>query len=112
MGVRSGASRRDSDESRDAAAVGAGGRPPASSGRAYSAATANPSDSACAPNFNVVTPRTRPDVSSNGPPLLPGLMAASVCRNVIPPTWRMPLMMPRVTVFSRSPRANPMAITS
>ena len=49
--------------------------------------------------------------SSSGPPLLPGLIAASVCSRTTRPAWRRALTMPRVTVFCR-PSAEPMAITS
>ena len=73
---------------------------------------AKPSDSALSPNFSVVIPMTRPFRSRSGPPLLPGLIAASVCTNVAGPAVRIPLMIPRVTVFSSSPNAKPIAITS
>ncbi len=59
----------------------------------------------------VATASTRPDRSSSGPPLLPGLMAASVCTRTTAPTCRSALTMPRVTVFCR-PSGDPIAMTS
>ncbi len=59
----------------------------------------------------VVTASTRPDRSSKGPPLLPGLIAASVCTRTTAPTCRSALTMPRVTVFCK-PSGDPIAITS
>jgi hypothetical protein len=50
-------------------------------------------------------PMTCPLRSSSGPPLLPGLMAASVWMSVTLPAWRMALTMPRVTVFESEPSA-------
>ena len=44
---------------------------------------------------------TSPPRSSSGPPLLPGLMAASVWTMLTPSIERMPLTMPRVTVLAR-----------
>jgi hypothetical protein len=60
----------------------------------------------------VLIPITCPLRSISGPPLLPGLMAASVWMSVTSPAWRMALTMPRVTVFDRTPSAEPIAITS
>ena len=57
-------------------------------------------------------PMTAPFLLSKGPPLLPGLIAASVCTSVAPPTSRRPLTMPRLTVFWRNPSGVPIAITS
>ena len=57
-------------------------------------------------------PRTIPRRLSSGPPLLPGLIAASVWIIVAPSTSRRPLTMPRLTVFCRKPSGVPMAITS
>ena len=61
----------------------------------------------------VLMPMTSPLMFSSGPPLLPGLMAASVCRKCW--NWRasgrsrpLALMMPAVTVAS-SPKGEPMA---
>jgi peptide deformylase len=51
---------------------------PSMSVLACSIAIANPSDSA-ERSFNVVMPTTWPLASTSGPPLLPGLIAASVC---------------------------------
>ena len=57
-------------------------------------------------------PITRPDRSINGPPLLPGLMAASVWISMTPLAFRTALTIPRVTVFCSTPSADPIAITS
>ena len=57
-------------------------------------------------------PITCPSRFNSGPPLLPGLMAASVCSTTVEPARRIALTMPRVTVFWKTPSANPMAITS
>ena len=46
----------------------------------------------------VVTPMTSPLRLTRGPPLLPGLTAASVWRRATPSTRRVDDMMPRVTV--------------
>ena len=63
----------------------------------------------------VLIPITSPLIASSGPPLLPGLMAASVCRNFWnwcsgpPPRSRsFALMMPAVTVAC-SPNGEPIA---
>ena len=63
------------------------------------------------PSFIVFTPSTRPRRSSSGPPLLPGLMAASVWTMLTLSNERTPLTMPRVTVLA-SPRGEPIATTS
>ena len=47
----------------------------------------------------VFMPITSPRKLTSGPPLLPGLIAASVCTSVRPPTVRTALTIPRVTVF-------------
>ena len=60
----------------------------------------------------VLIPITLPARSTSGPPLFPGLMAASVWISVTLPACRTPLTMPRVTVFCSTPRADPMATTS
>ena len=60
----------------------------------------------------VLIPITSPWRSTSGPPLLPGLMAASVWISVTPPACRTPLTIPRVTVFWRTPSAEPIATTS
>ena len=57
-------------------------------------------------------PTTWPWRFSSGPPLLPGLMAASVCSITVRSARRTALMMPRVTLFWNTPSARPMAITS
>ena len=65
----------------------------------------------------VLMPTTSPCKFTSGPPLLPGLMAASVCRkfsrSVIPIPRCFALMMPAVTVLSRPngcpKRENPVA---
>ena len=57
-------------------------------------------------------PSTLPVRSINGPPLLPGLTAASVWTSVAVGVWRMPLTMPRVSVFWNKPSADPIANTS
>ena len=57
-------------------------------------------------------PITRPLRSSIGPPLLPGLAAASDCTSVTPPLVRSPLTMPRDTLFCSVPSAEPITITS
>ena len=57
-------------------------------------------------------PITSPSRVTSGPPLLPGLMAASVCTSVTPPTARTALTMPRVTELCRTPSGEPTAITS
>ena len=57
-------------------------------------------------------PSTLPLRSINGPPLLPGLTAASVWTSVAVGVWRMPLTMPRVSVFWNKPSADPIANTS
>ena len=46
----------------------------------------------------VFTPMRRPALSSSGPPLLPGLMAASV--------WMTPLIRRRVVLWISRPRAD------
>ena len=74
-------------------------------------AMAKPSDSA-ADIFAVVMPTTAPDLFTSGPPLLPGLMAASVCTRVSPPEARTAETMPRVTVPCSMPSAEPTASTS
>jgi hypothetical protein len=45
--------------------------------------------------FQLVTAKTRPALVSIGPPLLPGLMEASVCQYSESSTTRAPLTMPR-----------------
>ena len=57
-------------------------------------------------------PITVPLRSSIGPPLLPGLAAASVCTSVAPPAVRRPLTMPRETLFCNVPSAEPMTMIS
>ena len=78
-------------------------------GAAAEIGIANPSPSASA-DTAVLIPITAPDASSNGPPLLPGLIAATVCSRSVMVTGRpvepsatvmvrpVPEMMPRVTV--------------
>jgi hypothetical protein len=60
----------------------------------------------------LITPIATPERSSSGPPLLPGLMAASVWIIVAPSTLRSALTIPRLTVFCRKPSGVPMATTS
>ena len=60
----------------------------------------------------VLIPITLPSRSTSGPPLLPGLIAASVWISVTLPACLTPLTIPRVTVFCRTPSADPMATTS
>jgi hypothetical protein len=60
------------------------------------------------------TPTSAPVVSKTGPPLLPGLMAASICTHrlsVRPPT-RMRETTPRVALTSSPPMGKPTATTS
>jgi hypothetical protein len=85
---------------------------PASSAWACSIPTAK--DSPCAADGRmliVVMPITSPLRVMSGPPLLPGLIAASVCTSVSASTFLTALTMPRVTVFC-SPSGAPSAITS
>ena len=63
------------------------------------------------PTFQVLTPITSPSSVNSGPPLLPALMAASLCTYATPAMRRLALTMPRVTVPS-NPRGLPTAITS
>ena len=48
--------------------------------------------------LDVLTPITLPSLSTRGPPLLPGFIAASVCHRSTPPVFLAEEMMPRVTV--------------
>ena len=83
------------------------------SGAAWSIATANASpwaDRGATPME--LTPITRPARSTSGPPLFPGLIAASVWISVTLPTCRSALTIPRVTVFESTPSAEPTAMTS
>src|SRR5919202_1822871 len=66
----------------------------------------------------VLMPMTLPLRSTSGPPLLPWLIAASVCRMPVSVgplgSWRVrptALMMPSVTEFSKDPSGLPMAST-
>ena len=61
--------------------------------------------------FMVATPMTSPRSLMTGPPLLPGLMAASVWMNRTPSTSRMALTMPRVTVSVNVPSGEPITMT-
>src|SRR6185503_16205003 len=62
----------------------------------------------------LLIPTTSPDMLTRGPPELPGLMAASVCRKSSKGPWPierpLALMMPAVTVCWR-PKGEPMAST-
>ena len=62
----------------------------------------------------LLIPTTSPDMLTSGPPELPGLMAASVCRKSSKGPWPierpLALMMPAVTVCWR-PKGEPMAST-
>jgi hypothetical protein len=66
----------------------------------------------------VLTPMTAPVASRRGPPLLPGLMAASVWirLRMVPPSvviWRpVAETMPLVTLLSKVPSGLPIATTS
>ena len=81
-------------------------------------ANPTPADAPEGENIAVLTPMSRPLLSSSGPPELPGLMAASVCmtprmgRPVLPlgSSRPRPLTMPVVRVWS-SPKGFPMANT-
>ena len=74
-------------------------------------ATANDSPSR-PPKPDLMMPIAAAMRSSSGPPLLPGLIAASVWIIVAPSTSRRPLTMPRLTLFCRKPSGVPMVITS
>ena len=75
-------------------------------------ATANATPSACWPARSELIPITSPLRFTSGPPLLPGLMAASVWMSVTGPALRTALTIPRVTVFESTPSAEPTAMTS
>ena len=86
---------------------------PLSSCDAWSMATAKASPSPVAPPiFIEFTPITTPLRSTSGPPLFPGLIAASVWISVTEPVSLRALTIPRVTVFDRTPSAEPIATTS
>ena len=58
---------------------------PAKTVLSWSTEIAKPNASACLPTFQVFIPRTSPRSDSNGPPLFPELIGASVCKYEMPP---------------------------